>query len=114
MLKPYFGLGSRVNDLAFLGLASGFPICRAELAPGFLCSPYQRFYGWCSSRKRGRGQFLQTREPEALQERFGCRKAQAAVGASEFLHKLEIAKFQRMFPISRISKRNDEEQTPPS
>jgi hypothetical protein len=26
VLKPYFRLGSRVNDLAFLGLASGFLI----------------------------------------------------------------------------------------
>jgi hypothetical protein len=28
-----------------------------------------------------------------LQERFGCCKAQPAVGAGEFLHKLEIPKF---------------------
>ena len=38
---PYFGLNSRVNDPAFLflELASGFPVSRAELAPGFLSSP---------------------------------------------------------------------------
>ena len=36
VLKPYFGPGSKVNDPAFLGGgARGFPIRRAELAPGF-------------------------------------------------------------------------------
>jgi hypothetical protein len=43
-------------------------------------------------RKRDRGQFAQTRETKALQERSSRRKAQATVGASEFLYELEIAK----------------------
>jgi hypothetical protein len=34
-----------------------------------------------------------TREAKALQERFGCRKAQAAIATGEFLHKLEIPHF---------------------
>jgi hypothetical protein len=42
VLKPYFWIGSRVNDPAFLGLVLGFLIRPAELAPGFLCSPNSR------------------------------------------------------------------------
>ena len=39
VLKPHFGLESRVKRPGFFGLASGSPIRRADLAPGFLCSP---------------------------------------------------------------------------
>jgi hypothetical protein len=40
---------------------------------------YQRFYGWCLSRQRGRGQFTHTCQAETLQEFFSCREAQSAV-----------------------------------
>jgi hypothetical protein len=40
---------------------------------------YQRFYGWCLSRQRGRGQFPHTCQAETLQEFFSCREAQSAV-----------------------------------
>jgi hypothetical protein len=52
---------------------------------------YERFCGRWSSRERGRGQFLQTCEPESLQERLRCGEVQAAVSPRKFLHKLEIA-----------------------
>ena len=41
----------------------------------------------------GRGQFLQTCQSEALQERFSCGEAQPAVGTGKFLHKPEIPEF---------------------
>jgi hypothetical protein len=40
---------------------------------------YQRFYGWCLSRQRGRGQFPHTCQAETLREFFSCREAQSAV-----------------------------------
>jgi hypothetical protein len=52
---------------------------------------YQRLYGDLTTRERGRGQFLQARQAEALQEQFRCREAQAAVCTGKFLHKLEIS-----------------------
>ena len=52
---------------------------------------YQRLYGGLTTRERGRGQFLQARQAEALQEQFRCREAQAAVCTGKFLHKLEIS-----------------------
>ena len=48
--------------------------------------------GWIA-RERGCGQFLQTCQTETLQEFFRCGEAQPAVGAGEFLHKLEIPQF---------------------
>ena len=58
-----------------------------------VASSYQRFYDALTSRERGRGQFLQACQAEAVQEHFGCREAQSAVGSGEFLHEVEIPKF---------------------
>jgi hypothetical protein len=42
--------------------------------------------------ERGRGQFLQVCEAKALQERFGCRKAQATVATRELFYEVQIPK----------------------
>ena len=76
-----------------LPLKSAKPI---RFGPNTLTNPGQRLCAGCFvriTRERGRGQFPQACEPETLQERFSCRKAQTAVGTGEFLHKLEIPKF---------------------
>ena len=42
--------------------------------------------------ERGCGQFLQVCEAKALQERFGCRKAQATVATRELFYEVQIPK----------------------
>ena len=64
----------------------------------------QGFYGGLIARERDCGQFPQTCEPEALQEFCSCRKAQPAVGAGEFLHELEIAKFHNEPALVSVEK----------
>jgi hypothetical protein len=59
--------------------------------PTLVASSYQRFYDALTTQERSRGQFSETREAEALQERLGCREAQATVCTGKFLHKLEIS-----------------------
>ena len=59
--------------------------------PTLVASSHQRFYDALTTRERSRGQFSKTREVEALQERLGCREAQAAVCTGKFLYKLELS-----------------------
>ena len=53
-------------------------------------------------RERGRGQFAQARQSEALQEHFSRRKAQPTIGAGEFLYELETAKRRDESPLVGI------------
>ena len=75
------------------GTFNGFEVIPPSKVTRTSKRSYQRLCGWWTSQEGGRGQFLQTCEPEALQKGFRCGEAQPAVGAGEFLHKLEIPKF---------------------
>jgi hypothetical protein len=65
---------------------------------------YKGSYDALTVRERDCGQFSQARQSEALQEFCSCRKAKTAVGAGEFLHKLEIAKFHNEPALVSVEK----------
>ena len=69
--------------------------------PTLVASLYQRFYDALTTRERGRGQFPQARQSEALQERFSRGESQPTVGAGEFLDKFEIEVSQRTHACRR-------------
>jgi hypothetical protein len=96
----------RMSLFVFIGfvslLSEDFPSRRL----GWAHRSYQRFYGRWIARERC-GQFLQTCQAETLQEFFRCRKAQPAVGAGEFLHKLEIPEFHNEPALVGVEKTVD-------
>jgi len=86
-------LGSNQHERRHAQHHKHYP-CRPLVAPREPnTNLYQWFYGRSITRQQGRGQFLQACEPEALQERLRCGKAQPAVVTGELFDEHEIPEF---------------------